>query len=44
LFALAASAGAAALSVLFGVEHVTPVVLIAVSAAIGAVLRRTLAL
>jgi uncharacterized membrane protein YjjP (DUF1212 family) len=43
LFALAASAGAAALSVLFGVEHVTPVALIAVSAAIGAVLRRTIA-
>jgi uncharacterized membrane protein YjjP (DUF1212 family) len=43
LFTLAAAAGAAALSVIFGVEHLTAVVLIIASAALGAVLRRTLA-
>jgi uncharacterized membrane protein YjjP (DUF1212 family) len=43
LFTLAAAAGAAALSVLFGVQHVGAVVLIVASAAGGAVLRRTLA-
>ena len=43
LFTLAAAAGAAALSVLFGVRHIAAVILIVVSAAIGAVLRRVLA-
>ena len=43
LFTLAAAAGAAALSVLFGVQHLAAVVLIVGSAAGGAVLRRTLA-
>src|SRR6267143_3867102 len=43
LFTLAAAAGAAALSVLFGVRHLAAVALIAASAAVGAVLRRTLA-
>jgi uncharacterized membrane protein YjjP (DUF1212 family) len=43
LFTLAAAAGAAALSVLFGVQHASAVALIAASAAVGAVLRRTLA-
>ena len=43
LFTIAAAAGAAALSVLFGVHHFTAVALIIVSAAAGAVLRRTLA-
>src|SRR5437660_644805 len=43
LFTLAAAAGAAALSVLFGVEHLAAVALIVASAAVGAVLRRTLA-
>jgi uncharacterized membrane protein YjjP (DUF1212 family) len=43
LFTLAAVAGGAALSVLFGVEHFTTVVLIAISAALGAVLRRIVA-
>jgi uncharacterized membrane protein YjjP (DUF1212 family) len=43
LFAIAAAAGAAALSVIFGVQHATSVVLIAASAAAGAVLRRTVA-
>ena len=43
LFTLAATAGAAALSVLFGVRHITAVILILASAAIGAVLRRVLA-
>ncbi|MCU1333460.1 MAG: conserved rane protein of unknown function [Candidatus Angelobacter sp.] len=43
LFTLAAAAGAAALSVLFGVQHVAAVMLIVASAAAGAVLRRTLA-
>jgi uncharacterized membrane protein YjjB (DUF3815 family) len=40
LFALAAAAGAAALAVLFGVQHLAAVALIMVSAASGAVLRR----
>ena len=43
LFTLAAAAGAAALSVLFGVEHLPAVALIVASAAVGAGLRRTLA-
>src|SRR5215831_8094442 len=43
LFTLAAAAGAAALSVLFGVQHIAAVILIVISAAAGAVLRRTLA-
>src|SRR6266849_3555533 len=43
LFTLAAAAGAAALSVIFGVQHPAAVALIAASAAIGAVLRRALA-
>lgn len=43
LFALAAGAGAAALSVIFGVQHISSVVLIAISAAGGAILRRMLA-
>jgi uncharacterized membrane protein YjjP (DUF1212 family) len=43
LFTLAAVAGGAALSVLFGVEHVTTVALIALSAALGAILRRAAA-
>jgi len=43
LFTLASAAGAAALSVIFGVQHSISVVLIAVSAAAGAVMRRTLA-
>src|SRR5215471_19140920 len=43
LFTLAAASGAAALSVLFGVEHLAAVALIVASAAVGAVLRRTLA-
>jgi uncharacterized membrane protein YjjP (DUF1212 family) len=43
LFALAAGAGAAALSIIFGVEHLLPVVLIFVSAGAGAFLRRALA-
>jgi uncharacterized membrane protein YjjP (DUF1212 family) len=43
LFTLAAAAGAAALSVLFGVRHLAAVALIVASAAGGAVLRRTLA-
>jgi uncharacterized membrane protein YjjP (DUF1212 family) len=43
LFALAAGAGATSLSVIFGVGHFFPVVLIFVSAAAGAVLRRGLA-
>jgi uncharacterized membrane protein YjjP (DUF1212 family) len=42
LFTLAAAAGAAALSVLFGVQHVAAVMLIVASAAAGAVLRRAL--
>ena len=43
LFTLAAAAGAASLSVIFGVQHVAAVLLIVASAAAGAVLRRTLA-
>jgi len=43
LFTLAAAAGAAALSVIFGVQHAPAVALIVASAAAGAVLRRTLA-
>src|SRR5712664_3056236 len=43
LFTLAAAAGAAALSVLFGVQHLHAVALVIASAAVGAVLRRTLA-
>src|SRR5262245_9467349 len=43
LFTLAAAAGAAALSVLFGVQHIAAVILTVVSAAIGAVVRRVLA-
>lgn len=43
LFTLAAAAGAAALSVLFGVQHLAAVGLIVASAAAGAVLRRTVA-
>jgi uncharacterized membrane protein YjjP (DUF1212 family) len=43
LFTLAAAAGAAALSVLFGVRHIASVILIVASAALGAVLRRILA-
>jgi len=42
LFALAAAAGAAALAVLFGVQHLAAVLLIMVSAAGGAVLRRSI--
>ena len=43
LFTLAAAAGAVSLSVIFGVSHLAPVVLIAASAAVGAIVRRTLA-
>jgi len=43
LFTLAAAAGAAALSVLFGIQHRRAVALVIASAAIGAVLRRTVA-
>jgi len=43
LFAIAAAAGAAALAVLFGVQHIAAVMLIVLSAAAGAVLRRSLA-
>jgi uncharacterized membrane protein YjjB (DUF3815 family) len=43
LFTLAAAAGAVALSVIFGVSHLISVLLITGSAAVGAVLRRTLA-
>lgn len=43
LFTLAAGAGAVALAVLFGVQHLPAAVLIFVSAASGAVLRRGLA-
>jgi uncharacterized membrane protein YjjP (DUF1212 family) len=42
-FALAAAAGAVALSVIFGVAHFSPVVLIFISAGVGALLRRALA-
>jgi uncharacterized membrane protein YjjP (DUF1212 family) len=43
LFTLAAASGAAALSVLFGIRHLSAVTLIIASGALGAVLRRTLA-
>jgi uncharacterized membrane protein YjjP (DUF1212 family) len=43
LFTLAAAAGAAALALIFGVQHLAAVTLIIASAALGAVLRRTLA-
>jgi uncharacterized membrane protein YjjB (DUF3815 family) len=43
LFTLAAAAGAAALAVIFGVQHFPAVALIVASSAAGAVLRRTLA-
>jgi uncharacterized membrane protein YjjB (DUF3815 family) len=43
LFALAAAAGAVALSVIFGVEHFLPMVLIFASAGVGAILRRAVA-
>jgi uncharacterized membrane protein YjjP (DUF1212 family) len=43
LFTVAAAAGAAALSVIFGVQHFAAVALIVASGAAGAVLRRTLA-
>ena len=43
LFALAAAAGAVALSVIFGIEFYTPMVLIFVSAGAGALLRRAVA-
>jgi Uncharacterized conserved protein len=43
LFTLAAAAGAAAMAAIFGVHHLKAAVLIMVSAAAGAVLRRTLA-
>jgi uncharacterized membrane protein YjjP (DUF1212 family) len=42
LFALAAAAGAPAMAVLFGVQHLAAGALIVVSAASGAVLRRTI--
>jgi uncharacterized membrane protein YjjP (DUF1212 family) len=43
LFTLAAAVGAVALSVIFGVRHLTAAALIFGSAAVGAILRRTLA-
>ena len=43
LFTIAAAAGAVALAVIFGVEHLIPVALIFVSAGAGALLRRGLA-
>ena len=43
LFTLAAAAGAVALAVIFGVEHLAAAALIFVSAAAGAILRRSLA-
>jgi uncharacterized membrane protein YjjP (DUF1212 family) len=43
LFTLAAAAGAAALSVIFGIEHLPAAVIIFASAAAGAVLRRVVA-
>jgi uncharacterized membrane protein YjjP (DUF1212 family) len=42
LFTLAAAAGAAALALIFGVQHLAGVALIVASAALGAMLRRTL--
>ena len=43
LFALAAGVGAVALSVIFGVDHYLPAILIFVSAGAGAMLRRAIA-
>jgi uncharacterized membrane protein YjjP (DUF1212 family) len=43
LFTLAAAAGAAAMAAIFGARHLKAVLLIMISAAVGAVLRRTLA-
>jgi len=43
LFTLAAAAGAVALAVIFGIGHIAPAVLICVSAAAGAIVRRSLA-
>jgi uncharacterized membrane protein YjjP (DUF1212 family) len=43
LFALAAAAGAVALSVIFGADHLVAAALIFVSAGLGAILRRALA-
>ncbi len=43
LFTIAAAAGAAALSIIFGIRHVSSFALIVLSAAIGAILRRLLA-
>ena len=43
LFALAAAAGAVALSVIFGIGHFVPAILIFASAGAGAILRRALA-
>jgi uncharacterized membrane protein YjjB (DUF3815 family) len=43
LFSLAAAFGAVALAIIFGVQHLAPAVLIFVSAAAGAMLRRRLA-
>jgi uncharacterized membrane protein YjjP (DUF1212 family) len=43
LFTLAAAAGAVSLAVLFGVQHLPAAVLIFVSAAVGAIVRRSLA-
>jgi uncharacterized membrane protein YjjP (DUF1212 family) len=43
LFAVAAAGGAASLSVLYGIQHIAAVMLIVLSAAAGAVLRRILA-
>ena len=43
LFTLAAAAGAAALAVISGIDHIAPAVLICVSAAAGAIVRRSLA-
>lgn len=43
LFTLAAAAGAVALAVIFGIGHIAPAVLICVSAAGGAIVRRSLA-
>jgi uncharacterized membrane protein YjjP (DUF1212 family) len=43
LFTLAAASGAVALSVIFGIEHLLPALLIFVSAAFGAIVRRVVA-
>jgi uncharacterized membrane protein YjjP (DUF1212 family) len=42
LFALAAAAGAVALAIIFGIQHVAAAILIFVSAGVGALLRRAL--